>query len=134
MNPVTKETKKARLWWDGTTQVNWWETTMNEVTPTSLEAIITVGYIHMLFCIWIYNLHIIFLDEDTLLAFIDISSFFMWPHIHQDLVGAFGFIIGPLFYAANATLFGSIVLATCGSHSKEQFQSKPSLTLAAITC
>jgi hypothetical protein len=112
VNPITEEKKKARLCWDGTTKVNWWETTMNEVTPTEMEAIITFGYVHMLFGIWIYNLRISFPDEDILLAFIDISSCFRWTRIHPDLVGAFGFIIGPLFYAANAMVFGSIASAT----------------------
>ena len=32
--------------------------------------------------------------------------------MYPDLVGAFGFIIGPFFYAANAMMFGSIALAT----------------------
>ena len=48
--------KKPRLCWDGTTKVHWWETTMNEVTPTEGEAEITLGYVHMAFCIWIVNL------------------------------------------------------------------------------
>ena len=85
---------------------------MNEVTSTDLEAIITFGYVHMLFCIWIYNLCILFPDEDILLVFINILSCFRWPRIHPDPIGAFGFIIGPLFYAANAMVFGSITSAT----------------------
>ena len=47
---------------------------MNEVTPTELEAIITFGYVHMLFYIWIYNLRISFPTQDILLDFIDIPS------------------------------------------------------------
>jgi hypothetical protein len=35
------EITKARVCWDGTIKVNWWETTMNEVSPTDMEAIIT---------------------------------------------------------------------------------------------
>ena len=85
---------------------------MNEVTPMSYEALITFGYVYMAFCIWLYNLRITFPDEDILLAFIDISSCFRWPRIHPDLAGAFGFIIGPLFYAANAMVFGSVASAT----------------------
>ena len=84
---------------------------MNEVTPTDLERIITFEYVHMLFCIWIYNLRISFPVEDILLVFVDISSCFSWPHIHPDLVGVF-FIIGLMFYAANVMVFGSIVSAT----------------------
>ena len=85
---------------------------MNKVTPTEMEANITFGYVHMLFCIWIYNLRIPFPTEDILLVFIDISSCFRWPHIHPDLVGAFEFIVGPLFYAANVMIFRSIASAT----------------------
>ena len=112
MNPVTKEKKKTRLCWDGTTEVNWWETTMNKVTPTEMEANITFGYVHMLFCIWIYNLRIPFPTEDILLVFIDISGCFRWPRVFPDLIGAFGFTIGPLFYAVNAMVFGSIASTT----------------------
>ena len=104
--------KKVRLVWDGSTKVNWWETTMNEVIPTSYEALINFGYVYMAFCIWLYNLRITFPDEDILLAFIDISSCFRWPRIHPDLAVAFGFIIGPLFYAANGMVFGSVASAT----------------------
>ena len=85
---------------------------MNEVTPTELEAILTFGCVHMRFCIWIYNLKISFLMEDIVLAFIDISSCFRWPRIHPDLVDVFGFMIGPLFYAVNVIVFGSIASAT----------------------
>ena len=112
LNAVTGEKKKSRLCWDGTTKVHWWETTMNEVTPMDLEAVITFGYVYMSFCIWIYNLRISFPKEDILLAFIDISSCFRWPRIHPDLAGAFGFMIGPLFYAANAMVFGSVASVT----------------------
>ena len=88
---------KARLIWDGSTKCNWWETTMNEVTPTDREAGITFGYVYMAFCILIFNLRISFPNEEILLAFIDILSCFRWPRIFPCLVGAFGFMIGPLF-------------------------------------
>ena len=92
--------------------MNWWEITMNEVTPMEQEALITFGYVYMAFCIWIYNLRISFPKDDILLAFIDISSYFRWPRVHPDLAGAFGFMIGPLYYAANIMVFGSVVSAT----------------------
>ena len=47
-----------------------------------------------------------------MLAFIDIFSCFRWSRIHPDLICVFGFIIGPLFYAAKTMVFGSIALAT----------------------
>ena len=112
VNNVTGVKKKSRLCWDGTTKVNWWEITMNEITPMEQEALITFGYVYMAFCIWIYNLRITFPKDDILLAFIDISSCFCWPRIHPDLAGAFGFMIGPLFYVANAMVFGSVASAT----------------------
>ena len=46
LNP--DESKKARLVWDGSTKVNWWETTMNEVTPMSYEGHITFGYVYII--------------------------------------------------------------------------------------
>jgi len=85
---------------------------MNEMTSTTNEAEITFGYVYMDFCIWLWNLRITYPDEDILLAFIDISSCFRFPRIFADLVGAFGFIIGPLYYAANAMVFGSVASAS----------------------
>ena len=85
---------------------------MNEVTPMEQEALITFGYVYMAFCILIYNLRISFPKDDILLAFIDISSCFSWPRIHPDLAGAFGFMIGPLYYAANIMVFGRVASAT----------------------
>ena len=49
---------------------------MNEVTPTSNDAEMTFGYIFMAFIIWIYNLQITYLNEDILLAFMDITTCF----------------------------------------------------------
>ena len=46
------------------------------------------------------------------MAFLDISSCFCFPRIFPDLVGAFGFIVGPIFYAANAGVFGSVASAS----------------------
>ena len=85
---------------------------MNEVTPTDNKADITFGYVYLAFQIWIWNLRITFPNEEILLAFIDISSCFCWPRIFPCLVGAFGFMIGPLFYAANYMVSGSVSLAT----------------------
>ena len=101
--------KKARLCWDGTTIANPHEISMNQVTPTVNEAEVTFGYVHLYFCIWIWNLRITYPDSEIWLAFIDISSCFRWPRIFPCLAAAFGFIIGPLFYAANAMVFGSVV-------------------------
>ena len=77
---------------------------MNKVVPTENEADITFGYVYMTFFIWIYNLRILFPDEEILLAFIDILSCFCWPRIFPCLVEAFGFVIGPIFYATNAMI------------------------------
>jgi len=101
--------KKARLCWDGTTTHAPHEISMNQITPTENEAAVTFGYVYMAFCIWIWNLRISYPNIEILLAFIDISSCFCWPRIFPCLAAAFGFIIGPLFYAANAMVFGSIV-------------------------
>ena len=97
---------------------------MNEIIDTAKEAEITFGYVYMAFCIWLWNLRIAYPDEDILLAFIDISSCFRCRRIFADLVGAFGFIIGPLYYAANAIVFGSVASAS----SWEPFRN----TIAAI--
>ena len=109
---IIKPGKKDRLVWDGSTKKYAHEITMNEVTPIVDEAAITFGYIYMAFLIWIWNLRITYPSDDIILAFIDISSCFRWPRIFPCLVGAFGFIIGPIFYAANAMVFGSKASAT----------------------
>lgn len=85
---------------------------MNEVTSMEWEALITFGYVYMAFCIWIYNLRIYFPKDDILLAFIDISNCFHWPRIHLDLEGGVGFMIEPLYYAANAMVFDNVASAT----------------------
>ena len=104
--------KKWRLVWDGTTKCYWYELTMNEVTPTRREPEITFGFAYMMFCIWIWNLRISFPNEEILLAFIDISSCFRFPRMAPDLCGAFGFMVGPWFFAANAMVFGSVASAS----------------------
>ena len=85
---------------------------MSEITPTANEAEITFGYIFMAFIIWIYNLRITYPNEDILLAFLDITACFRWPRINPDLVGAFGFLVGALYFAANAMVFGSVASAS----------------------
>ena len=109
---IAKEGKKSRVVWDGTDKAHWFESPMNEVTPTVKEADITFGCVYMAFCVWLWNLRISFPDEEIYLAFIDISSCFRWPRISPDLVGAFGFVVGSIYFAANAMVFGSVVSAS----------------------
>ena len=85
---------------------------MNDITPTENEAQITFGYLVMTFIIWIYNLRISFPNEEIFLAFMDITACFRWPRINPDLVGAFGFLIGSYYFAANAMVFGSVASAS----------------------
>jgi len=109
---IQKEGKKDRLVWDGSTKLSAAEIVMNEVTNIDLEPDITFGLIYTLFLIWIWNLRISFPNDDIVLAFIDISSCFRWPRVFPCLAGAFGFIIGAIFYAANAMVFGSVASAS----------------------
>jgi hypothetical protein len=111
-NIQIKPKKKPRLIWDGSTRMFWDETSMNMATPMDLEMEITFGTAFTDLCIWIWNLRISYPDEDIFLAFLDISSCFRFPRIFPDLVGAFGFIVGPIFYAANAGVFGSVASAS----------------------
>ena len=85
---------------------------MNEATPTDREVPVMFGYVFMAFCTWIWNLRISFPDKEIYLAFIDISSCFRFPRIFPDLIGAFGFLIGSMYFAANAMVFGSVVSAS----------------------
>ena len=111
-NILIKPGKKPRLIWDGSTRMFWYETSMNMVMPMELEMEITFGTAFTDLCIWIWNLRISYPDEDIFLAFLDISSCFRFPRIFPDLVGAFGFIVGPIFYAANVGVFGSVASAS----------------------
>jgi len=104
--------EKTRLIWNGTSKRSAHEVAMNDITPTENEAQITFGYVFMAFMIWIYNLRISFPDEEILLAFMDITACFRWPRINPDLVGAFGFLIGAYYFAANAMVFGSVASAS----------------------
>jgi hypothetical protein len=109
---LNKFGKKDRLIWDGKTKLFPKETTMNEATPIEHETPVMFGIVYMTFITWIWNMRISYPDEDILLAFMDISSCFRFPRIFADLAGAFGFVIGDLFFAANAMVFGSIASAS----------------------
>jgi hypothetical protein len=111
-NILIKLGKKPRLIWDGSTCMFWYKTSMNMVMPMELKMEITFGTAFKNLCIWIWNLRISYPKEDILLAFLDISSCFCFPRIFPDRVGAFGFIVGPIFYAANAGVFGSVASAS----------------------
>ena len=111
-NLVTDELGVEGVCWHGTGKKYHWEMTMNKKAPIVDEALITVGYAYIAFCILIYNLRISFPDKDIHRAFIDICSCFCCLCIHPDLVGAFGFIIGALLFGPNAMIFGSVASAT----------------------
>ena len=98
--------EKPRLIWNGTSKRSAHKVAMNDITPTDNKAQITFGYVFMAFIVWIYNLRISFSNEESLLAFMDITACFRWPHINPDLVGTFGFLIGTYYFAANAMAFG----------------------------
>ncbi len=103
-NILIKPGKKPCLIWDGSTCMFWYETSMNMAMPMELEMEITFGTAFTDLCIWTWNLRISYPDQDIFLSFLDISSCFCFP-------GAFGFIVGPIFYAANAGVFGSVASA-----------------------
>jgi len=124
-NIQIKPGEKPRLIWDGSACMFWHETSMNMVMPMELEMEITFGTAFTDLCIWIWNLRTSYPDEDIFLVFLDISSCFRFPRIFPGLVGAFGFIVGPIFYAANAGVFGSVASAS----SWEPFR----VAIAALT-
>ena len=111
-NILLKPGKKPRLIWDGKSKKFYHEVTTNEMTGTNDEEDILFGLVFMTFCIWIYNLRISYPSELIYLAFLDISACFRFPRVAPDLVGAFGFIVGPLYFLANAMVFGSIASAS----------------------
>ncbi len=111
-NILVKQGKKPRLIWDGTTRQSWQDSTMNMMTPIDAELTVTFGTAFLMLCTWIWNLRISYPNEDILLAFVDISSCFRFPRMAADLAGAFGFIIGTCFFAANAGVFGSVISAS----------------------
>ena len=84
---------------------------MNEKTQKK-EAEITFGYVYIAFYIWIFNMRISFPHLEIWLAFINISACFRFPRFFDDLIRAFGFVIGPWCFAANAMVFGSVASAS----------------------
>lgn len=106
------DSEKSRLIWNGKAKAYHWERTMNEMTDMHDEMPITFGYVYMNFCTWLWNMRITYPNEDILLAFLDITAAFRFPRVFADLVGAFGFMIGPLYFAANAMVFGSVASAS----------------------
>ena len=111
-NILLKTGKKPRLIWDGKTKKFYYEVTTNEMTGTEAEEDILFGSVFLTFCIWIYNLRISYPSETIYLAFLDISACFRFLRVAPDLVGTFGFIVGPLYFLANAMVFGSIASAS----------------------
>ena len=85
---------------------------MDEMTDTKEETEINFGYVYINFCTWIYNMRVTYPHLEIVLAFVDISLCFRFPQIFADLVGAFGFAIGTLYFTANAMVFGSIASAS----------------------
>jgi len=98
------------------------EITMNEKTKTNNEGATTFGYIYMAFCIWILNTRISFLHIEIVLAFIHISACFQFPRFFVDLIEAFGFIVGPWYFAANAIVFGNVASTNSWEPFIEQLQ------------
>jgi len=59
-----------------------------------------------------FNTRISFPLIEIVLAFINISACFRFPRFFADLIEAFGFMIGPWFFAANVVVFGSVSSAS----------------------
>ena len=81
---VIKEGRNARVVWDASTKMWALEIVLNEVTDTSLEAIITFGRAKMLLYICIYNMRVSFPSLDILLAMADVKACFRFPRMHVD--------------------------------------------------
>ena len=81
---------------------------MNEVTDIDNEAFITFGYVLIVFITWIWRLQMTYSKQETYLAFVDRSAAFCFPDTYSDMCCAFGFMMGPWFFAANAMVFGSV--------------------------
>jgi hypothetical protein len=104
---VLKEGKKPRMVWDGSTKFDPFDVVLNEITPTELEAEIDFGSAKQRLLISIYNWRISFPDDDIYLAMEDLTACFRIPRIAADLTGAFGFMIGFLFFLATSMVFRS---------------------------
>jgi len=95
---------------------------MNEKTYTADETVITFSYVYMAFCIWIFNMCSSFPYLEIILAFINISSCFQFQRFFADLIGAFGFMIGPWFFTANAMFFCSVASVSSWESFVEELQ------------
>ena len=104
---VLKENKNPRMVWDGSTKFDPFDIVLNEITPTEFEAVIDFGTAKRRLLANIYNWRISFPDDDIYLAMEDLTSCFRIPRVAADLTGAFGFMIGHLFFLATSMVFGS---------------------------
>ncbi len=109
---IAKLGKKPRLIWDGKSKLFAHKTSMNEATPIDRETSVMFGLVFLNFYTWIWNTRISYPDKDIYLAFIDILSCFRFPRVFPDLIGAFGFLIGALYFSSNTMIFDSTVSAS----------------------
>ena len=109
---VIKEGKNSRLVWDGTNKQECHQVTMNDITPTETEPLITFGHTKIKALTHIYNTRISFPHREIHCAAPDKKACFRFVRIFADLVGAFGFTVG-YYFIATAMVFGSIVSASC---------------------
>ncbi len=106
---IIKDSKNDRIVWDGST-VTWpTDIVMNQVTPVSQEAPVTIGHVKSQIYIDIYNTRISYPTATILLGLANVKGCFGYPRIHTDLTGAFGFIADELYNLTTAMVFGLTV-------------------------
>ncbi len=103
---VIKDSKKDHIVWDGSTVT--WPTD----TPVTQEASVTFGHVKSQIYMDIYNTRISYPTATILLSLADVKACFLYPRIHADLIGAFGFIADKLYNLATAMVFGSTASAS----------------------
>ena len=116
---LIKPNKKPRLLWDGKTKMHAHEFTKNEKTDMTDETVVTLDYLYLAFCTRVFNMRASCPGLETLVASINISICFCYPRVFVDLVEAFCFYIGPLYFAANAMAFGSVASASSSEPFRE---------------
>jgi hypothetical protein len=116
---VIKVGKCDCLCWNGSTTIKPTNIVMNQVTPITREAPITLGHVKMQLYIEIYNACMTYPTFIILLAMADVKACIRFPCIHTDLTGTFGLLAWGNFNWATAMVFGS----TASASSWEPFRN-----------
>jgi hypothetical protein len=93
-----KPGKNPCIIFDASTKSHPHKVVLNEITTTEYEANITFGLAKLKLLQRIYNWRVSHPNSRIYLALADITACFLFPRIHPDVTGAFGFMAKNLYF------------------------------------